>query len=27
LRPNGRIGWIKMKLGMEVGVDPGHIIC
>jgi len=20
------VGWIKMKLGMEVGVDPGHIV-
>jgi len=20
------IGWIKMKLGTEVGIDPGHIV-
>jgi len=20
------VGWIKMKLGMEVGLDPGHIV-
>ena len=20
------IGWIKMKLGMEIGLDPGHIV-
>jgi len=24
LWPNGR--WIKMPLGMEVGLDPGHIV-
>jgi len=20
------VGWIKMKVGMEVGVGPGHIV-
>jgi len=20
------VGWIKMKLGMQVGLDPGHIV-
>jgi len=20
------VGWIKMKLGMEEGLDPGHIV-
>ena len=21
-----RVGWIKMKLGVEVGLGPGHIV-
>ena len=21
-----RVGWIKMKLGMQVGVNPGHTV-
>jgi len=21
-----KIGWIKMKLGMQVGLGPGHIV-
>ena len=20
------VGWIKMKLGMQAGLDPGHIV-
>jgi len=20
------VGWIKMKLGMQIGLDPGHIV-
>ena len=26
LWPNSTAAWIKMKLGMEVGLGPGHIV-
>jgi len=26
LTPPHTVGWIKMKLGMVVGLDPGHIV-